>query len=509
MKIVAITVAVALSCLGMATQSATASAMPTGSKAASSVGATFPTHPSGRVVAQASTSVSVGNLLVAKRNLTVTGIRYWKASRTDIAARAAFLSSSDGTVLRRVAIRSTALRRTGWVSASFTTPITVVAGQSVIASVSSPKGWVVRTRAVPNSTNVRAIGGLYVSGVGQVPTERKNGHLYLVDLLVAPSTVISSGPINQAPIYQPSPQPTPPPSVSPSPTPSATPIPTDNPTETPTSSPTPSPTPSPTQTVPIVGFPTSNNVGWQVTGTTLRPYRGPNEITQDGTVIDGADITVPLIVSANNVTIRNSRITSPEAWYVIRQYPEFSHLTLENVELVNQAGEHPDWAIFAGSDLTVSNSLIHGMQRGIYASTNMTVTNSYLDDFDNPSTSHAQAILTSGNVHNVRLTNNTFGCGTNMCTAALSIFPELWTGGPNSNWFIDHNLLNGGSYALYAGDTDSDGESPNTSMTFTNNVFGDRYFPTAGQFGYVGSWSVHPSNVWDNNTNASGDIVQP
>ena len=84
------------------------------------------------------------------------------------------------------------------------------------------------------------------------------------------------------------------------------------------------------------------------------------------------------------------------------------------------------------------------MQRGIYASNNMTVRNSYLDDFDNPSTSHAQAILSSGNIHNVTLTNNTFGCGTGMCTAALSIFPETWTGGPNDHWLIDHNQLNGG-----------------------------------------------------------------
>ena len=257
----------------------------------------------------------------------------------------------------------------------------------------------------------------------------------------------------------------------------------------------------------LVGFPTSSNVGWQVTGTVLRPYTGPNEITQDGTVIDGADITEPLIVSANNVTIRNSRISSPTAWYVIRQYPEFSHLTLENVELVNQPDEHPDWAIFAGPYLTVDNSLIHGMQRGIYASANMTVTNSYLDDFDNPSTSHAQAILTSGNVNNVTLYNNTLGCGTNMCTAALSIFPENWTGGPNDNWMIDHNLLNGGSYAIYAGDTDSDGERPNTHMTFVNNTFGDKYFPTSGEFGYVGSWSVDPSNVWSNNTNVNGDVI--
>jgi Malectin domain len=256
-------------------------------------------------------------------------------------------------------------------------------------------------------------------------------------------------------------------------------------------------------------FPTATSVGWKTTGVTLKTYTGPNEITVAGTIIDGADITVPLIVSANNVTIRNSRITSPTAWYSVRQYPEFSHLTLDHVEIVNKAGEHPDWAIYAGPYLTVRSSLIHGMQRGVYASSNMTITGSYLDDFDNPSTSHAQAILSSGNVHNVTLTNNTLGCHTNLCTAALSIFPETWTGGPNDTWMIDHNQLNGGSYAIYAGYTASAGESPNTNMTFINNVFGTKYYPTCGEFGRVGSWSNVTSNRWNNNTTQTGQIVLP
>ena len=460
---------------------ATTITYPTHSASVATVGALFPAQPLGVEAVQSST-VSFGNKLVTKQALTVAGIRYWRTSGTDTRTRTALLANSAGATLGRVNITPTAGGSSGWVEGVFATPVTLKSNQVVTAAVSSPNHMIVRTSTFPTSGYVTASYGVYSRGGVQVPATRYS-YLFVVDLLVVSTTPIAIAPI--------APAPTPTPTVTPTPTP------------TPTATPTPTPTP----TVSSQGFPTSTNVGWQVTGVTLKPYNGPNEITVDGTVIDGADISTPLIVSANNVTIKNSRITSPTDWYVIRQYPEYSHLTLTNVELVNQAGEHPDWAIYAGPYLTVTDSLIHGMQRGIYATNNMTVSHSYLDDFDNPSTSHAQAILSSGNIHNVTLTNNTLGCSTNLCTAALSIFPETWTGGPNDHWLIDHNQLNGGSYALYAGYSASSGESPNTYLTVTNNTFGGQYFETCGEFGYVASWSDVPSNVWSNNINSTGQEI--
>jgi hypothetical protein len=43
-------------------------------------------------------------------------------------------------------------------------------------------------------------------------------------------------------------------------------------------------------------------------GTTLTAYTGPYTITTDGTVIDSKDITQPITIAANNVTIRKSRL---------------------------------------------------------------------------------------------------------------------------------------------------------------------------------------------------------
>ncbi len=443
-----------------------------------SVGALFPSQPSGRVVAQMASPLSVGNLLVTKKAVTVTGIRVWRASTSDGSNRTAQLSTSTGRVLARVSMPMSAVASSGWVNATFATSVNLISGQSVVASVSAPNRLVVRTSVFPTSVYVRGVNGLYASGTGATPTTAKSGYLYVVDLLVATAPVVIGVPA--API------------VTPTPTPVVTPT------------PTPVVTPSPSSSV--VGFPSASTTGWRLTGTTLRPYTGPTYITVDGTVIDGADIASDVVVAASNVTIRNSRISAPTTYYAVRQYPEFSNLTLDHVEITGQPGAAADRAVYAGSNLVVNASYIHGTQRGISATNGMRVTNSFVGQFDNQSGNHASAIGSSGAISNVTISNNSLSCDTNLCSSAISMYPEV---GPNDNWVIDHNLLNGGAYCMYAGYTPSAGELPNTHLTVTNNVFGSALFPECGQYGPVASWSDVASNTWANNTNGNGQPVQP
>ena len=154
-------------------------------------------------------------------------------------------------------------------------------------------------------------------------------------------------------------------------------------------------------------------------------------------------------------------------------------------------------ALSAGTNAVLDHVYIHGMQRGVFVTSGMTITNSYLDDFVNNSDSHAQAILALGKANHVRIVNNVLGCGTNMCTAALSVFPEQ---GPNTDWLIDSNVLNGGSFAVYLGYSPESGEHPNTKIRFTNNIFGTKYWATSGEYGPVASWSNVASNTWANNS---------
>jgi hypothetical protein len=286
--------------------------------------------------------------------------------------------------------------------------------------------------------------------------------------------------------------------------------------------PVPDPT-TPTQTAPAPpppasgGFPSAGSTGYVASGVgTLKAYTGPTTITTAGTVIDGADINSDLVIRANNVTIKRSRVLAPSTDFAIQLASGYSGLTLSYVEVAPQSGKHPDRAIASmGTNMTIDHAYVHGTQRGIATGDGTKVTNSYVDDLDNGTENHATAVMSLGGVHDVVLQGNTFGCGTGYCSSAMSVYPQNDFGGPNDNWTIDGNLFNGGSYCVYLGYSPSDGEKPNTNMRVTNNSFGTKYNANCGDFGPVASWSWSTGNTWTNNIwyapgiSKNGAVVQP
>lgn len=264
-------------------------------------------------------------------------------------------------------------------------------------------------------------------------------------------------------------------------------------------------------------FPTASSTGWKASAIGhLKRYSGPTTIRRSGTVIDGRDIRSPLVIRANNVTIKRSRILSPTASYAVQLDGGFSGLSLSYVEVAPQSGQHPDRAIASfGTNMSLDHVYVHGTQRGIATGDGTRVIRSYVDGLNNSSGNHATAVMSIGGVQNVTLRGNTFGCGTGQCSSAMSVYPENANGGPNDNWTIDGNLFNGGGYCVYLGYTPSAGESPNTNMRVTNNSFGTKYAARCGDFGPVASWSWSRGNVWTNNvwyapgTRKNGHRVRP
>jgi hypothetical protein len=242
-------------------------------------------------------------------------------------------------------------------------------------------------------------------------------------------------------------------------------------------------------------FPTKNSVGWKPKIKKLKVFNGQMIITKNGTKIDGYEIRGPVLVEASNVTITRSLIISPTTWYAVRQWSQFNNLNMSYVEITAAKNSHPDTAILGGTEMKLDHVYVHGTQRGIFATDGMKLTNSYVDNFINPSSNHAQAVLSSGNVKNVTIYNNVLGCHTNNCTSAISMFPEQ---GPNINWKITYNLVRGGSYCVYLGNSGT--EKPNIQILFENNKFDTLYSINCGIYGPVESWSKDPSNVWKNNT---------
>jgi hypothetical protein len=243
-------------------------------------------------------------------------------------------------------------------------------------------------------------------------------------------------------------------------------------------------------------LPTTSSTGWAASGIShLTVYKGPYTITKSGTVIDGKSINHALTIMANNVTIRRSRILAGNDFYAVRQSTKFRGLKLQYVEIGALPGKHPDRAFYGGTGVRLDHVNVHSTQRGIVITNGMSVTNSYFDGFSNSTSNHASAAGTLGGTRRVRLINNVFGCGTYNCSSALSVYPQNPYGG-NSDWIIDSNQFNGGSYCVYLGNLPS--ERANTSIQFINNTFGVKYHANCGLYGPVASWS-RATNTWSNN----------
>lgn len=287
---------------------------------------------------------------------------------------------------------------------------------------------------------------------------------------------------------------------------------------TPTTPPTTAAPPTTTTTAaappvappPVGGFPTADSTGWRPTGVALSPYSGPCVITVSGTVIDGKDVACSTLdVRADDVRISRSRVRASGDFAIL--FRSGSGLVVSASEVTSTSPGAADRAIALwGSNATVEGSYVHGTRRGIELGNGARILGNYVDDLVNNSDAHATAILSSGGTHDVVISGNTLGCGTNHCSSAISLYPQNFAGGPNDDVLIHGNMLNGGGYCTYLGYTPSEGERPNTNIRVTENVFGNRYYPQCGQYGPVASWTPPPTgagNVWSGNTDASGGAV--
>jgi phage baseplate assembly protein gpV len=277
------------------------------------------------------------------------------------------------------------------------------------------------------------------------------------------------------------------------------------------------------------GYPDPNagNVGVQA-GTALTAS-GSISVTRPGTVIEGKDITGTVTVSADNVTIRDSRVTvngagcgpsdtcGNAAIYLKGPYT----LHVFNVELTASAPTTVEHGIRneAGGTLDLDRVYQHGTIDALCYCGNATIRNSYSkismsiagDHLENIYTDNATLVAT----HNTLLNDQ---------PQTADIFANTNNGSdaPCKNHLtISDNLLAGGGFAIYAcAHGTSEGSS---AVSITGNriarcgrgaavqggggtwvcphgadSFG--YFPNGGSFGTVAAWypnTVWRGNVWD------------
>ncbi|GGC05484.1 hypothetical protein [Cellulomonas carbonis] len=197
----------------------------------------------------------------------------------------------------------------------------------------------------------------------------------------------------------------------------------------------------------LAARPGAHNTGVPA-GTTLRPS-GSLTITQDGTVVDGLDITGCVVVDADDVTIRNTRITCTDAprERAVRMEGKHTGLLLEDVEIdgrgLTEIGVDVNSTVLRRVD-------VHGFNDGIRMGHDLLIEDSWVHDMTRQGDLHPDAIQ-GISAEDVVIRNNTLD-PTNTATgdrgnAAIQLGSETGTL-ISRNVVIEGNLLDGGNVSL-------------------------------------------------------------
>lgn len=223
-------------------------------------------------------------------------------------------------------------------------------------------------------------------------------------------------------------------------------------------------------------------------------------ITEDDTVVDGQEVNGRIIVQANNVTIRNTKVTSSTDVSPLQIDENAEGTLIENVE-VDNSGEPGLGILIRGDDTTVRAADIHSAEDGMrIEASNVLVEGCYIHDMQRFSGGHHDSIqIRKGD--DITLTGNnlqSYKASTyDPQNAALQI-GSLVGDDPISNLVVSNNLMNGGNYTINggrSGDTDS--------ARYTNNQFGTDY-----RYGIVAN--LQQGSIWEDSNvdHESGEPVR-
>jgi hypothetical protein len=422
--------------------------------------------------------VELGMRFTADRGGAVTGVRFYK-SAANTGPHTGSLWEEDGTLLGRVSFSGETA--SGWQTATFAAPVTILAGRFYIVSYHTTSGHYSADNngfaqahergplRGPASTPERP-NGLYRYGSGGFPTSTYAATNYWVDVTFVPAGTS-----------------TPSPSISPSISPSVSPPPSGG------------------------AYPDAGNTGVPA-GVPLTAYTDSCNFRTDNQVIEGKVVDCGgILVYARNVTFRNSVVNS-----AIMTNAADASVTVEDSEV--RAGA-TTWAGVSGSNVTVLRSEITGGQHSVRCDGNCLVQDSYLhEQFNDPASAfgyHNNAFLTNGGTGMV-VRHNTLWCSPpdnaigGGCTADLALFGDFDT---VTNVTVEDNYFHAtpggycGSFGYNPGK--AFGSNP-AGIVVRGNVFERGASNRCGGVGPTTSFLASGAgNVWSANTWADGGQVDP
>jgi hypothetical protein len=229
-------------------------------------------------------------------------------------------------------------------------------------------------------------------------------------------------------------------------------------------------------------WPDASNTGVAGCGA-LKPRSGLT-VTKDGAVVENIDSSGPIVVLANNVTLRCVRVRAA-TFYAVR-LDDATNTTLERVEIDcrsyadNNAGMIGDSYIARRID-------VHHCADGAKVGRNVLIESSYCHDLDTVSSDpHYDCLQLMGCEcyvqSDVTIRHNTLWPRRTDATSAILIKTDF---GPISGVSVENNRMNFGAWTVYSVDGNAPGFDPPTNVSFTGNRFGRGY--TFGLRSFEGS----------------------
>lgn len=234
-------------------------------------------------------------------------------------------------------------------------------------------------------------------------------------------------------------------------------------------------------TCPLPAFPNAACTGVP-TGTVLTAYSGPNPIVVDNTVIDSKE-TDCLNIKATNVTIKNSYVHGTGCAVTIEEDPSvcvsadgggICSVTIQDSTLACD-GNSGGTAVYY-RNYTVIRSEISNCENGFDASTNVSVSDSWVHSLYQGVGAHTDDMQLSGGTagfaSGITVTHNYFtGLDTGGATINSAIIANGGPGDTNIVW--TNNLFGGSGYQLYCPAWQSG--TPGTGDQVVNNHFENNY----------------------------------
>ena len=203
-----------------------------------------------------------------------------------------------------------------------------------------------------------------------------------------------------------------------------------------------------------------------------------------GTVIDAMNVSGTISILADDVTIRNSRISANNSWYGVRVGSGISGLTIVDTEIFGARSAAVSYGAYEAIRVNV-----HSSRDGLLAGSNTIIRDSWIHDLQSRGvgikTVGGSDTILSGN--HVDLPANSSGTGIQLRADRRDL----------QNWLIQDNFLSGGRYALYFDTRRHSAEN----IQFKSNLFkADSWSSSAA------SLKASPS-LWSGNRTTEGEEV--